>query len=176
MATIEELQETLSTLRATHVEVLAKANTRKLRITELEAEVGTLKQQLADQSASHSAETANNQKFIKKLFVDHVAEEIASDISIAPHLLLPFVLPRLDVTTGIDGLPLTTVLDPNGKATNLTVADLSKELRERNDLKTIIIGSRATGGGANGAGRSSVTKKDEKKAEVKPKAMNLGLR
>jgi hypothetical protein len=176
MATIEELQADLTAIRAMHAEVLAKSNTRKTRIMELESEIASLHQQLADQSASHGAETANNQKFIKKLFVNNVAEELASDISIAPHLIMPFILPRLDVAVGADGLPATTVLDAEGKLTQLTTADLSKELRERKDLSTILIASRATGGGATGAGRSSATKKEEKKTEIKPKAVHLGLR
>jgi ribosomal protein L29 len=176
-ATIEELQADLTAIRAMHSEVLAKSNTRKTRITELEAELVTLKQQLADTVAAHSAESANNQKFIKKLFVDHVAEELASDISIAPHLIMPFILPRLTVANDTNGQPLTMVLDADGKTSQQSVADLSKELRENKQLAAIIIGSKASGGGATDSGRgSSSVKKDEEKAKVKPKAVHLGLR
>ncbi len=92
---------------------------------------------------------AGKDAHIKSFLVDAVATKMASEISTAPALLLPHIKERLMADLSGDK-PVTRVLDADGNVTSKTPADLQKEFVANKDFASIIIGSRATGGGAGG--------------------------
>ncbi len=86
--------------------------------------------------------------FIKSALVDNVASNLAHKISNAPSLILPHIKARL--AADLDGeTPVTKVLDKDGKVSALSVEDLEKEFVANKDFSAIIIGSKASGGGAS---------------------------
>lgn len=87
--------------------------------------------------------------FLRQQLVDNVAIALAGEISTAPKVMLPHIRARL--TADLEGeKPVTKILDPDGKINPAaTIEDLKKELIANPDFATIMIGSRATGGGAN---------------------------
>lgn len=90
---------------------------------------------------------------LQRLLVDNVAQSVAQKISNAPDLILPHVKARLKAEKTNDGY-VTRVLDAEGKATALTVEELQKELTQDKRFAPIIIGSKASGGGASGGSGS----------------------
>jgi hypothetical protein len=102
--------------------------------------------------ANHEKETGKLKTFADKSLRESVATELAAKISTAPALLKPIILARLSVDLSGDE-PKTIVLGPDGKpAADFTIDKLREELVANKDYKTIMIGSKATGGGAPGTG------------------------
>lgn len=90
---------------------------------------------------------------VKKLLVDNTAVGLAAKISDAPDLMLPIIQRRLAAEKTSEGYVLR-VLDAEGKPSGATVEDLEKEIKGDKRYAKIIIGSKATGGGASGANGS----------------------
>lgn len=85
--------------------------------------------------------------FIQKTLVDNVASGIAHKISNAPGVMMPHIKSRLVVDmTGNE--PVTKVLGADGKPSDITIEKLSEEFVANKDFSAIIIGSKASGGGA----------------------------
>ena len=115
--------------------------------------------------AQYDARIAKLEGHIKTSLVDNVASQIAHKISSAPSLILPHIKARL--TADLEGdTPTTKVLDKDGKASAFTLEDLTKEFVANKEFSSIMIGSKATGGGApkNGLGKlgSATTPTDDK--------------
>lgn len=89
---------------------------------------------------------------LQTLLVDNVAQAIASEISTAPKVMMPHIQKRLKTEKNAEGKFETRVLDAEGKVSALSVDDLKEEFRLHPDFKTIITGSKASGGGAGGGG------------------------
>lgn len=82
--------------------------------------------------------------YTQKNLVENVAMQIASKISKSPALILPHIKARLQAD--LDGeTPSTVILDASGKASALTIDQLSAEFVANKDFASIIIGSRASG-------------------------------
>ncbi len=98
---------------------------------------------------------------IGKLLVDKEAEMLAKEISNSPSLILPHIKSRL--VADLDGdEPITRIIGTDGKPSALNIADLKKELLANKEFAVILIGSRASGGGAGD------TRKAESGATGKP--------
>lgn len=97
--------------------------------------------------AAYDARIAKLEGHIKTSLVDTVASQIAHKISSAPALILPHIKARLAADLEGD-TPLTKVLDKDGKPSAFTVEDLTKEFLANKDFSAIMIGSKASGGGA----------------------------
>lgn len=97
--------------------------------------------------AAYDARIAKLEGHIKTSLVDTVASQIAHKISSAPALILPHIKARLAADLEGD-TPSTKVLDKDGKPSAFTVEDLTKELLANKDFSAIMIGSKASGGGA----------------------------
>lgn len=97
--------------------------------------------------AAHDKETGKYKAFTENALIDGAAQALAAKISTSPALMLPHIKSRLvaDVT---GETPVTKVLGPDGKPSDMTVEKLGEELVANKDFAAIIIGSKASGGGA----------------------------
>lgn len=86
---------------------------------------------------------------VNKHLKDGEAVKIAAELFTSPNAGLPHVMSRLTVEQE-NGEFVTKVLGPDGKPSALTIDDLKKEILQNKDLAPILVGSRASGGGANG--------------------------
>lgn len=89
---------------------------------------------------------------------DNVAQSLAQKLSKSPSLLVPHIKSRLKAEIA-DGKATTRVLDKDGGLSALTLEELEKEVVANPEFAPIIIGSKATGGGANGGKGGGATKK-----------------
>lgn len=141
---LDALQEELDNMRRG---AIPKGDVEKLE--------GSWKEKVAKITAELTTERDGALKTLQTLLVDNVAREIATKISTAPDLILPHVKARLTTEKTSEGY-VTRVLDADGKPSALTVEELQKALSTDKRFAAIIIGSKASGGGANGGdgGRS----------------------
>lgn len=102
-----------------------------------------------DQKAAFEGQLAQKDSFIQTMLVDNKANEIATKISKSPALILPHIKSRLsaDLTGEV---PLTKVLDKDGKVSAMTLDELSKEFVDNAEFAPIIVGNKASGSGAGG--------------------------
>jgi hypothetical protein len=115
---------------------LEKYNRREAELNGmLESERGTLSTQIRD------------------LTVGRTATDIASSLAIpgSAEALLPHIERRLSVEQR-DGKPVVVVLDKQGKLSASTLEELKAEFANNTAFAPLIAGSKASGGGAAGAG------------------------
>ena len=144
-----DLREKLKKAEAKKQEDEAEAARKAGDIKALEESWG---KKLEDSVAEKQAEIDKLNGVIKNQMVDTVALELATELSEkSPKLLLPHIQSRLSVEIS-DGKPITRVLDKDGKPSAMNVDDLKKEFFTNEDFSEIITGSKASGGGATGAG------------------------
>ena len=89
-------------------------------------------------------------EFIQKVLVSEKATKLAGEISSDPEILLPHLIGRLQAEFNGDADPITRVLDKDGKPSALSLEDLGKEFIDNPKFKSIIVVSKASGGGASG--------------------------
>lgn len=120
-----------------------------------------------------SALTSN----LQTMLVDNVAQSIASKISTAPELILPHIKARLKAEFN-EGKAVTRVLDKDGNPSALSIEDLEKEMVANPVFAPIIIGSKASGSGAEGgrSGSGAPSKLDYAKASPKEIVAHLKQR
>lgn len=115
-------------------------------------DIETLEKSWASKLEQRETELSQQIEALKKhttmMLVDNVASEIAHKISSAPKLLIPHIKARLQADLE-NGEPKTRVLDAQGQPSALSVEDLSKEFSANPDFASVIIGSKASGGGDN---------------------------
>ena len=104
-----------------------------------------------------------------KSLVDNVALGIASKISNAPNLILPHIRARLQANFDGDE-PTTVVLGKDGKASAMTLEELSAEFVANKDFSAIITASKASGGAGkpsqNGGGAPNISGQPDKSADL----------
>lgn len=131
--------------------------------------------------AAYDARIAKLEGHIKTSLVDNVASQIAHKISSAPALILPHIKARLAADLEGDA-PTTRVLDKDGKVSALSVEDLTKEFVANKDFSSIIIGSKASGGGApkgsfdKSGGATTQSDKPTMLSQLKPHELAAELR
>jgi len=106
--------------------------------TQKEAAVGEVTKKLTSREA-----------FIQSQLVDSVAHALAAKTSTAPAVMVPHIKARLQADLSGD-VPVTRVLDKDGKVSALSLDDLQKEFVANPDFASIIIASNGSGGGAPG--------------------------
>lgn len=113
-------------------------------------------QQKLDAAAKKATDTIENLKRqFRQLLVHSQAEAIAAEISDSPRLILPHIEQQLDVDFTGD-MPRAVVLDPvTRKPSAMTVEEMKKSFVDNPDFASIIRGSSASGGGAEGTGSPS---------------------
>lgn len=140
----------LETLRADREEML-RGNVPKADVEKLEK---SLLEKHAKELAKRDAVIAERERELTGSLVDNVATSLASEISSAPAVMLPHIKGRLKSELK-DGKPVTLILDKDGKVIpNGTIDDLKKEFLDNKDFAPIITGSKGSGGGAAGSGKS----------------------
>lgn len=96
---------------------------------------------------THATEKGALQTSLNELLVDNVASHMASEISTAPELLIPHITKRLQADN-VDGKAVTRVLGADGKPSATTIEELQQEFVANDKFAAIIVGSKASGGGA----------------------------
>lgn len=109
------------------------------------------KQKVEDAKNTAKATETRLRQQIHGLTIGQTASSIAAEISTAPELMQGEVARRLAVEETADGVPVVRVLGADGKPSALTLEEFKTELRADKRYAPIIIGSKASGGGANGA-------------------------
>lgn len=103
-------------------------------------------------TTEYDGKLAKSNGYIRDTLIERTASEIAHKISKAPAVLLPHIKSRL--VADLDGDAPTVKVLKDGKPSELTVEDLSKEFVANKDFSSIIIASQASGG-AGSASRSN---------------------
>ena len=147
-AKLKEVQASLEALTEERDNIL-KGALPKADVEKLEE---SWKQKLAKREQELTEQINNLNGHLQRILVDNVAQQIATEISKAPALLLPHIKQRLKVDF-VDGKPVTKVLDADGSISALSIEDLKKEMVANPIYAPIIIGSKASGGGAEGGQR-----------------------
>jgi hypothetical protein len=91
------------------------------------------------------------EKDLQRVMIDRNATEIAAAIALpgSEKVLFPHIRSRLRIEMR-DGERVTVVVDPEGKASALTLDELKKEFLADKGFAPMLTASRASGGGANG--------------------------
>lgn len=97
--------------------------------------------------ADHAAESKKYKDFTEAALIDGAALSLATSISTSPKLLVPHIKARLLADTSGD-TPATKVLDKDGKPSDLTLEKLGEEFLANKEFGSIMIASKARGGGA----------------------------
>jgi len=134
---------------------------RQKRLDALTAEVTTLKashvpgdiekalqKKLVDQEKELKAEAEKRTKQLHRVLIDDLANQLAKEVSSAPALLVPHIRQRLAVEE-VSGELVTRVLK-DGAVSALSVNDFKAEVVADPQFAAIIIGSKASGSGAQG--------------------------
>lgn len=113
-------------------------------------------EKLAQSEAAHKAELAKYHGQVSKLMVTNEAQALASKLfGKNAALLQHHVVGRLALEQGENGEFKTRVLDKDGKASAMSLADLEKEFSGREDFKGLLVTTKATG--PTGALQSATT-------------------
>lgn len=126
----------------------------KAKYKTLKADRDTLKAKVDDMpdvdalTKTHEAETGKLKTFAEKTLKDAVAMTLATKISTTPKLLAKEIATRIGVDMTGDE-PKTVFLGADGKPNaELTIEKLQQEFVANPEYKSIIIASKASGGGA----------------------------
>lgn len=136
----QELQDMLDEMR--------RGNIPKSDVEALES---SWKDKLKNAEELSKAEKAKLQKQLDKVLRQDTAMRVAAELSTVPDLLAPTIMSRLAVEEVEDGEVRVRVKDAEGKMSALTLDDLKSELRSIEKYAPILIGSKGSGGGANGS-------------------------
>lgn len=93
---------------------------------------------------------------LRSVLVDSEAVKMASRLAVegSADVLLPHIRSRLAVDQR-DGKYVTVVLDNTGKPSAATLDELEKEITGNKAFAPLLVGSRASGGGAGASGKGS---------------------
>lgn len=132
-----------------------EAARKKGDVTALEA---SWQQKFDTQKTTYDAALAAANETIHTLLVKNVAADICNEVSVAPKLLLDYVMKRLKVE-GTGAEALTRVLDEAGKPSALSLEEFKQELLANKEFAAIIKGANSSGGGATGNGNGGAGSK-----------------
>lgn len=136
---LQQAQEQLDEMRRGNIpkgDVEALENSWKTKLT------------TAQQEAKDRETRLRNQ--VHGLTIGNTAASIAAEISVAPDLLRGEIERRLAVEETEDGRVVVRVKGADGKPSALSLDELKTEIKGDQRYAPIIIGSKASGGGANG--------------------------
>jgi hypothetical protein len=136
---IAEMQTKLDTLEAAAASTNGKEKTPK----QIESE---WKKKLDDETGVLNTKLASVLDSLKQT----TAERIATEMFTSKTLGKKYVQDRISVKFDDDGKPQVIILDEAGNETDVNIDNFKKELRANKDLATVLVGSRASGGGATG--------------------------
>lgn len=123
------------------------------------------KSKLDAQKAESDATINSKDAFISSTLIDNVANAMAAKISTSPALILPHIKSRLQADLSGDA-PTMKYLDASGNST--TAEALEKEFVDNKDFASIIVASKAKGGGAPDKGQQRLGGASQKTDDGKP--------
>lgn len=170
--------------KAKRQEAETKARDLEARVAELEAASDDKNKQKGDVDAlnkSWEAKLAKREKELNDkvaardqqltgLLVDNEALALATEISTSPSLILPHIRQRFKVEE-VDGKLTVRILDKDGQVSASTQKDLKEEFVANPDFAAIIVGSRASGSGAQGGQRGGGAKAFHEMTEAEKVAL-----
>ena len=111
-------------------------------------------EKLAKRERELSAQIETMQGSITTMTVDNVAVRLANEIAVpgSADILIPHIKSRLAAEQR-DGQFITVVRDAQGKPSAASLDDLKTEFTTSPAFAPVIVGSKASGGGANGSGQ-----------------------
>lgn len=117
--------------------------------TQLDAAKATIAEapNIDELKATHEKEVGKFKSFTEKSLIDGKAMELAAKISTVPALLSKVIKERIVVDLSGDE-PVAKIKGPDGKVSDMTFDKLGEELVANKDYAGIMIGSKASGGGA----------------------------
>lgn len=161
-----EAKKALKTLQAKFEELEEQAgdadkNKDVAKLTKaFEAKLKVQTEALAELKDSYDKKLSVRDAATKAATINATAKEIATKISTVPVAMSKLIAERLDVEIGDDGTTKLVVVGADGKASNMTLEQLSKEFVANKELAGMIVGSKASGSGAprSGTERGSAPK------------------
>lgn len=145
----EELAAKLAEIEAAKKTAEEEAARKSGDVAALEA---SWKAKLSEAEKVRKEETARLNAMLRASHIDAVAEAMAAEISVAPKLLAPLIKSRLDMDMSGEA-PLTRVLDPAGKPSANSLAELKAEFLANKEFSAIMKATNASGGGAGNPSR-----------------------
>lgn len=132
-------------------EAKTKAEMDKAAMTgDLESYKKSMEEKMAKERSEYQATLKSYNNALKKNVLESAAKNLAAELFTAPEAMLPYIMNHLRVDVK-DGVAEVKVTDLDGKLTAMSVEDLKQDLRGREALKNVLVGSHANGGGASGA-------------------------
>ena len=109
---------------------------------------------LAKRESELASQVEAMQDSITRMTVDNVAVRIANEIAVpgSADILIPHIKSRLAAEQR-DGQFVTVIRDSEGKPSAATLEDLKSEFTSNAAFAPVIVGSKASGGGASGSGK-----------------------
>ena len=129
-----------------------------------DGDIEALEKSWSDKFAAREAELSGEISAMKgavdSMTVDSVAVRLATELALpgSADLLIPHIKSRLASDTR-DGQYVTIVKDSDGRPSALTIDDLKTEFTNNAAFAPVLIGSKASGGGANGSTSGGATQK-----------------
>lgn len=140
----DDLEAKLATLQEQLDDLSTNDAKKKGDIKTLEAQ---WQKKITDADAIWKAKLDKRDAFINKSLVDETALALATKISTVPTLMKDHISKRLSVSYENDE-PKLVIFGTDGKPSDMTIAKLSEEFVANKDFGSIIVASKATGGGA----------------------------
>lgn len=139
------LKRTLERVKQERNDAIAEARRKGEDVSNIEA---SWKVKVEEAEKAHSEHLKNMTSALKRVTRDRTAGELAAKLAgDAADLLIPHIEKRIKVE--LDGdRPITRILDAEGKASALSLADLENELRSDKRFSRVVIASNASGSGA----------------------------
>lgn len=139
------LKRTLERVKQERNDAIALAKAKGEDVANVEA---SWKSKLEEATNAHTESVKNTLKALKNVTLDRTASELAAKLAgDSADLLKPIIEKRIKVE--LDGdRAITRILDAEGKASALTLADLETELRADKRFSRVVIASNASGSGA----------------------------
>lgn len=147
--TAETLLNTVRQEKQTLAEQLDEMRRGAIPKADVEGLENSWKTKVADAKTEGEQKATKYQTQLQKVLVKDRAFALAVKISTSPELLAPVIEARLAADEQ-EGEMVTRVKGADGKMSALTLDDLEKEIRANKSYAPILIGSKGTGGGANG--------------------------
>lgn len=150
-ARVKELEAEVAT-KDTEIEEIRKGAIPKSDVEALERTLKTkYEKQLQEKDTQIASLGGQVDKHVREATVDKLAAELFDKNAAIGR---PHVASRLK-TVDVNGERVVKVLDKDGNETDMSTEDLKKELLQNKMFAGILVGSRASGGGANVGGGGS---------------------
>ena len=130
----------------------------KVDKSDLEALEASYRQQIVDAETAGKAAEARLTASLRDVLVDSAARKLAAKLAVdadAADLLAESIQRRLAVEITADGKAVTRVLDAEGKLSALSFDGLEKEIVGTKKYAGLLLGSKASGGGASSSSGAS---------------------